>query len=218
MSLGKFLILLVALAAIVAIVELVVSPRPTDAPNRRVNGSVYGRIMPGMSEKQIEVMLGPPHEIRCGEVVKFEEPESKEVGFEIVEKPVRPNLDILNIYRGLKGERILVLLEVGRRTATGVGYSVEDVPVLYKGHSGARDKAISPLAIGHPMSQDVQDKVYRFLLDWSLHKDKSSPPPVGIISWERRSNAAVAIVPPPPPPPPVAEPSDRTPPAPAPPP
>jgi hypothetical protein len=207
MNVAKFLVVLAVLVGIIAIVELVMAPRPSQAPNPRVNGGVYDRIMPGMSEKQIEEILGKPHDLRCGEVVKFEEPPSREVGFEIVERPVRLNVDTLNTYQGLNGERILVLLGVGNRTALAVQYSIEGVPVLYKGQGGAKDKSLSPLSLDHPMPRDVQDNVYRFVLDWSLRKNKNSDLPLGTITWERRSNSPGAIVPPPPPPPPVAEPS-----------
>jgi len=219
MNLAKLFLLLLVLVGIVAIVELLMAPHPSEAPNPRVSDGVYERVMPGMSEKQIEEILGPPHDIRGGEVVKFEEPDSHEAGFEIQERPVRPTSDILNIYRGLNGERILVLLAVGNRTAVGVQYSIEGVPVLYKGHGGLRDKSLSPLSINHPIPPDLQNKIYRFLLNWSLRKDKNSSLPIGVISWERKSNSPGTIVPPPPPPPPVAEPAGGVPPtAPAPPP
>jgi hypothetical protein len=207
MNAGKLFGVLLAILAGVAGWELITAPSPRQAPNKRVNDAMFDQLLPGMSEGQIETLLGLPHTVEGGQIVRVQESDAPEEAHEI--QPKRRNVgdDILNTYEGLDHERIRVLFSGQSHQALAVEYCVDDAPVLYKGQAGQKNKLYSPLSVDRmvPVNPEQQEHARRVMIrraQRGLPETTPAQGPMASFVLVRKIGSAAAVAPPPPPPPP----------------
>jgi hypothetical protein len=147
MTAGKLFGVLVVLVAVVAGFELVRAPAPKLPPNSRVNDANFDALRPGMTEGEVHAVLGPPHTVEGGEIVRLQEADATDLEYEIQPKPLSTAGDLLEVYEGPNHERIRVLLSAREHTAMAIEYCVDDLPVLYKGHTSLKHKLVSPMSV-----------------------------------------------------------------------
>ncbi len=158
MNAGKRFGVLLALLAGVAGWELLTAPSPRLTLNRRGTDGMFDQLMPGMTEGQIETLLGLPHTVEGGQIVRVQETDAPEEAFEIQSKRRNVGDDILNTYEGLDHERIRVLFSARDHHALVVEYCVDEEPVLYKGPAGERNKLYSAMSVDRVVPENPEQR------------------------------------------------------------
>jgi hypothetical protein len=212
MNTGKLFGVLVLLVAVVAGYELLMAPVPRQPPNRRVCDATFDALTPGMTAKQVEALLGVPHTIGRGEVVRLQEADTTKIEYEIQTVSLTSGGDVLNIYEGQDHERIRVLLANVERRVLAVEYCVDELPVLYKGALSIKDKRVSPLSTPRTVPTDlaqgegVQNIIRRRAMRAAADAKDPQAGPATVFTSTRTFGGGSAVPPPPPPPPPTGSP------------
>jgi hypothetical protein len=208
---GRLFGVLVALVAAVAGWELITAPSPRLPPNKRITDATYDLLMPGMSAGQIETLLGLPHTVEGGEIVRVQEPDAPDAAYEIQAKRRAVGDDILHVYEGFDHECIRVLLSANDHRAIAVEYCVDDVPVLYKGQPGLKGKRYSAMSIERTVLENPEQREHarRIVSRRALRGiSESGPGPKAMVTMVRKIGGTDALPLAPPPPPPPAVPSE----------
>jgi len=162
MKIRSLLAVLVGLAIIAIGVDILFDPGPPEEPpNSAVNEFTYDRLRLGMTQGDIQELLGLPHVTCGGEVVKVDTPGSAQLAYSIEPGEICTGGDLLNIYRGTDDENIRVLFSGEDRLVKAVEYCVADKSVLYRGASSLQSRTqlgMLPRAVSLTPEQDANLK------------------------------------------------------------
>lgn len=165
MSIKTLFAVLVGLAIMAIAFTLITSPAPEQPINGNVHDQNYTRIEQGMTLSQVQDVLGQPHLVCAGEVVKVEKPDSIELSctIEPADRDPTGNGHLVHIYKGPDDESIRVLFSGNDRRVVAAEYCIGDKSVLYKGVSSVKNRSdvmIAPRLISLTPEQD--ERIKRF--------------------------------------------------------
>lgn len=129
----KVLVIFLTLGLVAGAYHLITSKDPVQPPNDSVHEENFDRLRAGMTEVQVESILGSPHRKVGGEIVQLERPGSIDLQGTVQEQPDSPDGSKMNVYLGRNEESIEVLFSAQKGTVIAAEYHVGDYPVIYRG-------------------------------------------------------------------------------------
>jgi len=154
----KVLAIVLCLMMIGVFIEEVLRPAAAPPTNNAVNERTYKSLREGMSEAEIQAMLGLPHSTSGGVIARVDNQDSAGFKYAIQPRKTGSTVDRMNLYQGPDEESIRVLFsgETGRVIA--MEYRVAELPVLYKGHRGMAAAAQFAGSVERAADTDMADR------------------------------------------------------------
>ena len=158
MSVQKALVIFLAVVLAATAYQFITSRPPSEPSNDCVHEFAFDRLRAGMTEAEVEGILGQPHKTISGQVVRVERLESPTMSWAIEEQRDDANGNVLKVYCGRNEESIAVLFLTETRKVTAAEYRVSDCPVIYVGPSAfTRSKTIAAASMPRlVLSDEVQ--------------------------------------------------------------
>jgi antitoxin component YwqK of YwqJK toxin-antitoxin module len=133
MSALKIVVALLGIALAAVSIKILTKEDPLPPPNERVNEYNFDRLRSGMTQTQVEAILGLPDKTTRGEIVQLERLGAADLQGTIQEQPDPSDGSRLIVYRGRDDETIEVLFSSKEATVLAAEYDVSDYPVMYRG-------------------------------------------------------------------------------------